>query len=235
MLGIVALTIFAEMVAPSAMPPASPAQTAKTPYPTMAAVHQYLSPDDDTEIALARSAAPKSISDGAKILVLGRAGYKTAVEGGNGFVCLVQRSWTAGIDDPDFWNPKLRAPNCFNPPAVRTYVPIILLKTRLVLAGKSKSEMFQAVASALDSKELLPPEPGAMTYMMSKQQYVSDEGKSWHPHLMFFVPRTAAEGWGANLPGSPIIAADDPEDRLTVFLIPVRRWSDGTADPPAPN
>jgi hypothetical protein len=34
------------------------------------------------------------------------------------------------------------------------------------------------------------------------------------------VARTTPESWGANLPGSPIVAADDPEDRMTIFLVP---------------
>jgi hypothetical protein len=207
------------------------ADTAQTPYPVMAPVDQYLMPDEGSEIALARSAAPKSISDGAEVLVLGRDGYKTAVKGENGFVCMVERSWTAPSDDPDFWNPKIRSPICFNAPAVRSYLPITLMKTQLILAGKSKEEMFKAIESALDKKELPPLEAGAMCYMMSKQQYLSDRATCWHPHLMFFVPRIAPESWGANLPGAPIVADEVPEDRLTIFLIPVGHWSDGTPAP----
>lgn len=206
-------------------------QTPSTPYPVMAPINQYLMPDESSEIALARSAAPKSISDEAEVLVLGRDGYKTAVKGKNGLVCMVERSWTAPSDDPDFWNPKIRSPICFNAPAARTYLPITLMKTQLVLAGKSKDEMFKALASALDDKELPPLEIGAMCYMMSKQQYLSDRDTCWHPHLMFFVPLTAPESWGANLPGAPIVAGEVPEDRLTIFLVPVGHWSDGTAAP----
>jgi hypothetical protein len=73
----------------------------------------------NAEIALAKSAAPESISRGAEVMVLAPHGDETVVKGKNAFVCMVERSWTAGIDDPDFWNPKLRAPICFNPPAAR--------------------------------------------------------------------------------------------------------------------
>jgi hypothetical protein len=208
------------------------APTEKTAYPTMAPLDQYLIAEEGAEIALAQSAAPKSVSDGAEVLVLGRDGYKTAVKGGNGFVCLVVRSWTTESDDPDFWNPKIRSPICFNAPGARTYLPITLMKTQLVLAGKSKKEMFESIAAALDKKELPALEPGSMCYMMSKQQYLNDGAGCWHPHLMFFVPRVAAESWGANLPGSPIIADEDSEDRLTIFMVPVAHWSDGTAAPP---
>ena len=205
-------------------------QKAGTPYPTMAPVDQYLMADREAEIALAKSAAPKAISDNAEVMVLDRQGYATAIHGRNGFVCMVERSWTAEIDNPDFWNPKLRGPICFNPPAARTYLPFTILKTKLVLAGKSKAQMFDAIAAALDKKELPAQEPGAMCYMLSKDGYLNDRVGHWHPHLMFFVPPTDAQTWGADLPGSPVLADDDPQDRLTIFMVPVANWSDGTAD-----
>lgn len=207
------------------------AQAEKAPYPAMAPLDQYLIPDENSEIALARSAAPASVSDGAEVMVLGRNGYMSAVKGRNGFLCVVERSWGAATDDPDFWNPKVRAPICFNQPAARTFVPLFLMKTRLVLAGKSKTEIVEATASALDKKELPALEPGAMCYMMSKQQYLGDDAKSWHPHLMWFVPGDSAKSWGANLPGSPVIAENDPEERVTIFIVWVGKWSDGTPAP----
>jgi hypothetical protein len=203
---------------------------AKTPYPNMAPLEQYLMADRNAEIELARSAAPESISHDAEVMVLGRHGYETAVKGKNGFVCVVQRSWTAGIDDPDFWNPKLRAPICFNPPAARSYLPFEIKKTEWLLAGQSKAQMFASIKAGLDKKELPTPETGAMCYMMSKQGYLNDRDGHWHPHVMFFLPRTEPRTWGANLPGSPVLMGDDPEDGLTVFLVPVGQWSDGTAD-----
>lgn len=209
------------------------AQAEKASYPAMASVDQYLMPDEDSEIALARSAAPPSISGAAEVMVLGRKAYTTAVKGRNGFLCLVERSWGATTDEPEFWNPKVRSPICFNPAAARTFVPIFLMKTKLVLAGKSKTEIAPAIASALNRKELPPLEPGAMCYMMSKQQYLNDRGSRWYPHVMFFVPGDAAESWGANLPGSPVIAADDPEERVTIFMVLAGKWSDGTPGPQA--
>jgi hypothetical protein len=207
------------------------AADAKKRYPSMAPLDQYLIADRSAEIALARSAAPESISKDAEVMVLGRHGYETVVKGKNGFVCLVERSWTAGSDDPEFWNPKLRGPICFNPAAARSYVPFTIKKTELVLAGQSKAQMFEGIKAGLDKKELPTPEPGAMCYMLSKQGYLNDQAGHWHPHLMFFVPRTEAATWGANLPGSPILFTDDPEDRMTVFLIPLAKWSDGTDAP----
>ncbi len=206
-------------------------QNVKTSYPKMAPLDQYLM-ERNAEIALARSAAPPSISQDADVLFLGQHGYESAVKGKNGFVCVVQRSWTAGADDPDFWNPKLRAPVCFNPPAARSNLPIVVWKTKLILEGKSKEQMFDSLRAAFDKKELPLPEPNSMCYMMSSQGYLSDANGRWHPHLMFFVPLIDPNTWGAGKTDSPIIGTKDVDDQLTLFLIPVGKWSDGTPAPP---
>jgi hypothetical protein len=205
------------------------AQDTKAPYPSMAPLEQYLM-NRDAEIALARSAAPESIAREAGVMVLGKHGYETAVKGTNSFVCIVERGWASGIDSPDFWNPKLRGPICLNGPAVRTYLPLAIKKTELVLAGQSRVQMFDSLKAAFDKKELPALEPGAMSYMLSKDANLGDGNGHWRPHLMFFVPQTDAQTWGANLPSSPILASEDAQDRLTIFMIPVAKWSDGTAD-----
>src|SRR5208282_3912325 len=196
----ITLPFFALAVVLSAAWPEQ-AQEAKAPYPSMAPMEQYLMANRNAEIALARSAAPESISRDAEVLVLGGHGYETAVKGNNGFVCLVERSWTAGIDDPNFWNPKLRGPICLNPAAARSYLPLTIRKTELVLAGQSKAQMVESMKASLDKKELPTPESGAMCYMMSKEGYLSDHDGHWHPHLMFFASQTDAATWGADLPG----------------------------------
>jgi len=209
------------------------AQAEKSPYPTMAPLDQYLIANKDAEIGLARSAAPASIANAAEIMVLERDGYTTAVKGSNGFVCIVERSWASPSASSDFWNPKMRAPHCFNAAAARSFLPIFLMRAKLALAGKSKAEIIQTTISALDKKQLPALEPGAMVYMMSKQQYLNDTDKSWHPHLMFFESGDVAKSWGANVPGSPIIAANDPEERVTIFMVLVGKWSDGSPAPAA--
>ena len=212
-------------------PTCAQAQVAKASYAVMAPLDQYLIPNEKAEIALARSSAPASISDAADVMVLRRDGYVTAMKGSNGFVCIVERSWAKPTDDAEFWNPKVRAPNCFNPAASRTFLPIFLQKTELVLAGQSKAQILAAVTSTLEKKERSALAPGAMCYMMAKQQYLSDDDMSWHPHLMFFVSGDAVKSWGANLPGSPVIAGNDPEERVTVFMVLTGSWSDGTPGP----
>jgi hypothetical protein len=203
------------------------AQDATAPYPKMAPIEQYLMTDRDAEIALARSAAPESISRDAEVLVLGRHGFETAVKGKNGFVCIVGRSWTSAAD-ADFWDPRVRVPMCVNAAAAHSYLLRLTRITELILGGRTKDQTDTAIAAAIDKKELPPMEPGAMCYMMSKEGYGGATLPHWPSHLMFFYSDTDPAIWGANLPGSPVLGVTDTDEHLTQFVVVVQRWSDGT-------
>jgi len=209
-------------------------QDRSTAYPSMASIEHYLMPDRNAEIALARSAAPAAISSDAKVLVLGWRGYETAIEGKNGFVCMVERSWMSPFGSADFWNPKVRVPMCFNPAAARSILPLTFNRTEMVLAGRSKAQMIDNIKAGFANKELPLPEPGAMCYMMSRAGYLNDALGHYVPHLMFYFPLTDKASWGADLPDSPVTLnpqfRDGPEP-ITEFTIPVGKWSDGTAAP----
>lgn len=228
---------------PNAPPPSAPsggvpapAQQAATPptapvpaYTTMQPLAQYTM-DPVDEIALARSAAPASISADAEVLVLRSRGYEVAVHGKNGFVCIVERSWANHLDSEELWNPRMRGPDCYNPPAARTVLPPYLKRTEWVLAGVSKPELVSRTKAALLSKEFGDPEPGSLSYMMSVQGHLNEADGHWHPHVMIFVPRTTPAG--ANLPGSPLFAqVGDDTDPVTVLMVPVSKWSDGSPGP----
>ncbi|HEY7402033.1 MAG TPA: hypothetical protein VIB39_00800 [Candidatus Angelobacter sp.] len=189
--------------------------------------------DRNAEIALARSAAPDAISGDARILVLGRHGYEAAVEGKNGFVCLVERAWMSPSDDPGFWNPKLRGPICFNPPAARSVLPTTLQRTKMALAGRTKAEIIADNKAAFEKGELPPLEPGAMSYMMSKRAYLTDKGDHNLAHLMFYAPPLDGKAWGADLPKSPVMLIPQFKgvQPIDVFIVPVSSWSDGTPAP----
>jgi hypothetical protein len=205
-----------------------------TAYPRMASIEQYLIPDRNAEIALARSAAPAAISSDAKILVLGRRGYETAVEGKNGFVCLVERSWMSPFNSAEFWNPKTRVPGCFNPAAARSILPLTFKRTEMVLAGLSRTQVIDSIRTGFVNHDLPAPEPGAMCYMMSRDGYLSDALGHHVPHLMFYFPLTDKVSWGADLPDSPVSLNPQFEggpEPITEFVIPVGKWSDGTAAP----
>jgi hypothetical protein len=216
------------------------AQDAAPSYPKMAPVDQYLMADKAAEIALARSAAPASISRDATVLVLGRKGYETAAEGKNGFVCLVARGWSGPFDWPEFWSTKIRAADCLNPQAARSIVPILELRAKMAMAGRSKEEMLSALKAAYEKKQLPEPESGAMDYMMSKSSYLTDQGGHNMPHLMFDTLVKDAKDWGSGAEGSPVMSSPywfvTPEGQthlqglppILVFLIPAPTWSDGT-------
>jgi hypothetical protein len=202
-------------------------------YASMAPIDQYLM-DPGAEVTLARSAAPTSVSADATILILTRHGYETAVHGSNGFVCAVERGWMAQYDFPQFWNPHLRGPLCYNPAAVRSILPYTIRRTELVLAGRSKTEMAAAISADIDHHTLPPLEAGAMTYMMSKQGYLNDEARNWMPHLMFYFPRAAGANWGADLAGAPPMLNPQFQtsaEAISVIMVPVMHWSDGTPAP----
>jgi hypothetical protein len=218
--------------------PARP-QDATKPYAKMAPIDQYLM-DKSAEIELARSAAPDSISHDATIMVLGRRGYETAVQGKNGFVCFVGRGWGAAFDWDEFWNPKVRAADCLNPQAARSILPIVSLRARMVMAGRSKEEMVLAVKAAYANRQLPALESGAMDYMMSKSSWLTDQGGHNMPHLMFYTLVRDGKDWGSGAAGSPVLSSPywffTPQESsemkglppILVFLVGAGTWSDGT-------
>ncbi len=242
MIGIMAwgTTIMVLVISIGFLVPKAAAQSDK--YSKMAPVDQYLM-ERNAEILLARSAAPDSISSDATILVLGRQGYETAVRGKNGFVCMVERSWMAQFDSPEFWNPKVRGAECLNRQAARSIVPIADLRTRMVMAGHSKAEIVTALKAAFANKKLPNLEDGNMVFMMSKSAYLFDAGDHNGPHLMFFTALKDGKDWGAGASGSPVFSAPywflsskEPSQAkglppILVFAVEVAKWSDGTAAP----
>jgi hypothetical protein len=150
---------------------------------------------------------------------------------------MVDRNWQAPFSEPNFWNPKVRAPICFNPQAARSVLPTQHKRTELALAGHSKAEIMARMKSAFEKKELGAPEPGAMSYMMSKEQYLDDKYQQFLPHLMFYSASTVSGAdWGANLANSPVFVSperlpDGSREPVNTFVVPVGHWSDGSAAP----
>jgi len=203
------------------------AQDTKSPYPSMAPIEQYRM-GRDAEIVLARTAAPPSISRDADVLVLGQKNYETAVKGKNGFVCLVGRAFTGPLTNKEYWNPKNRSPMCYNPPAARSVLPVLLKETEMAFAGFSKEQIVAGIKTAVDKKELGAPESGSMCYMLSKEAYLTDRGDHNMAHVMFELPRIDASAWGADQADSPIFAVSFDPAPMTEFNVPVGQWSDGT-------
>ena len=205
------------------------------PYPTMAPIAKYLMPSAAAEIALARSAGPSSIAARAEVLVLTKQGYVVAVKGTNGWVCTVGRSWTAGFDDPEFWNWHGRGPACLNPPAVRSVLPQYLALTKWAIAGDTREQMAAKAKAAYADHRFTDPAPASFAFMLSKEQYLLGADGPWRPHVMPFVAYDQLATWGAGFKGSPIFAPPPsagfrPYQPVTI-AIPVSHWSDGSPAP----
>lgn len=226
--GLVLSTLAASML-PLLVRPATQFEYAK-----MAPLSQYTM-DRSAEISLAQTAAPAAISRDATVLVLASQGYVVGNKGTNGFTCLVERGWMPPFDQKDFWSTRLRAPICYNAPASRTVLQYTLRRTQLALAGLSRPEILVRV----EAMALPTPEPGSMSYMLSKQQNLGEGAGHWYPHLMFHLPKSygARDGasWGADLHGSPIVFDNThhltPEPQA-ILMVLVSKWSDGSAAPP---
>lgn len=54
----------------------------------------------------------------------------------------------------------------------------------MILAGLSKTQMFEASKAAFDKQELPYPERGSMCNLMSKEAYLNDQGFHNLSHLM---------------------------------------------------
>ena len=198
--------------------------------PARGPIASYLMPDRQAEIALARSAAPPSIAANATVLVLTSHGFETVVKGTNGFVCLVERSWTAPFDDTEFWNPRERGPDCYNPPAAHTELPQLLQETHWALAGLSRQQMAERTKAAFADHSFKPPEPGAFGFMLSKKGHLNHAHGPWRPHMMFFIPRDQVASWGPDVDNSPTQAVDRGP-LSTLVMVPVLTWSDGSPAP----
>ncbi|HLY01120.1 MAG TPA: hypothetical protein VKR56_01340 [Candidatus Cybelea sp.] len=204
-------------------------------YLTMAPVKLYMMSSVAAEIALARTAGPRSISAKATILVLTKTGYVTAVKGTNGWTCLVGRAFAGGLDDPELWSWRNRSPLCLNPPAVQSVLPYYEARTKWALAGATRDEMAKKAQAGYASHQFTAPLPGSLSFMLSKQGYLNDGVKGpWRPHVMLFIAMGQMDTWAAGFDRSPILAP--PPNTMRAYEpitidIPVHRWSDGSKDP----
>ena len=135
----------------------------------------------EAEIALARSAAPASVSAEARVLVFTDTGFVVADSGSNGVTCMVNRSWPASLE-----------PHCFDAEASQTILPIELRRTMLHHRGLGVAEVNREIADGLAAGRFRLPRRPAMSYMMSReQQLIGDDGSPagrWRPHIMLYFP-----------------------------------------------
>ena len=186
----------------------------------------------EAEIALAKSAAPESVSAHATVKILTASGYKVAAQGDNGFICLVMRGWSAPTYTPAqfrdlVYDAAVRAPICFNPPAAREVLPYYELRSKLGMEGKTPDQISESVQAAYSKGELPRREEVSFAYMWSADQNLGTGIGHWHPHMMIFAPYYDNSLLGNNEFGSPLPQLSD--DARTPFAVVVIRVDDGLA------
>lgn len=175
------------------------------------------------EIALARSAAPASVSDSATIYVLTATGYELAVKGSSGAACYVSRDWIASIE-----------PHCFDPEGAQTIMPMHMQRVSMLHAGKSKAEADAAVAEGIANGTFRLPRRPVMSYMMSaEQKLIAPNGSpagAWQPHLMIYYPYLTDADLGvagtASSGAASMVDPGKPTANIMVIVksfVPVRR------------
>jgi hypothetical protein len=194
-------------------------------------LRDYLMPRD-SEITLAKTAAPENISSRATIKVLTASGFQSVHAGDNGFVCVVMRGWAAPTYTPaqfrDFvYDATLRAPICFDPVAAKSVLPYYELRSSLGMQGKNPDQMTEAVGTAYATGRLPKREAVSFAYMFSPHQMLGRGIGKWHPHMMVFAPYFENAMLGGNPFGTiaPQVS-DDAGTPFTVIVIPVDRgWN----------
>jgi len=204
---------------------ASAAHAQSTKYPPL---RDYLMPRD-SEIALAKTAAPKNIASRATIEILTSSGFTRVHDGDNGFVCVVMRGWSAPTYTPaqfrDFvYDATIRAPICFDSVAAKSVLPYYKLRTALGMQGKAPEQIAEGVHAAYASGKLSKRDAVSFAYMWSPQQMLGQGIGTWHPHMMVFIPYYKNELLGSNALGGPNPeVTDDGGTPFAVVVIPVDR------------
>lgn len=189
-------------------------------------LREYLMPRE-AETALARSAAPASISDRATIKVLTSSGYQVVREGDNGFACVVMRGWSAPTFTPApfrdlVYDARVRAPICFNPVAARTVLPLQELRARLAMEGEGPDQIAEGIQAAYAKGELPRMEGVGFAYMWSADQYLAPGIGAFHPHIMVYTPYYVNSMLGGNEFGGALpFVSDDAGTPFAVTVIPV--------------
>ena len=178
--------------------------------------------DASKEIAIAKSAAPENISANATVWVLTKAGYKKAIEGSNGFNCLVMRKWSAIFDvqkDLFEWD-DLVAPVCFDPVSSKGQMIEQFRRHKLGLAGKSHDEIKTAIYTEYAEGKIPTPDAVSFSFMYSAAQKLSPQIMHGHPHVMVYAPNYTNDMLGGATPmsGDPIVFEAPGTFRATVAI-----------------
>lgn len=144
---------------------------------------------EEEELRLAMSAGPLTMSRHADVYRMTDRGFVRAIEGTNGWACIVVRS--ARIRSQ-------LAPHCLNPYAVESVLPAFLREGELQARGMDPDSIDGALKRAWSSGELKLPEGPAYAYMLSEGQRLGANGSKFRPHFMLYMPYVTNEDIGGD-------------------------------------
>lgn len=170
--------------------------------------------DRSQEVALARSAAPASVSAKARVWVFTGKTYVVADSGETETSCYVGRPWSGSLE-----------PHCFDPEGSATILPIQMRRVELYAEGKSDEEAEREIADGIRTGRFRLPRRDAVTYMMSAaQELITQTGTpigAWKPHLMMYRPYVTPGDIGLGAAGSATVFIENPGQALAALIIPV--------------
>ncbi len=176
----------------------------------------------ETEIAIAESAGPASVSTSATIYVLKRGGFEVARKGDNGFACIVTRHDKGSFE-----------PQCFDSEGVESLLPVALERARLLERGESRTEIEKVIEQGYESGRFHAPKRGGVTYMLSTENRVFNGEKiiRYPPHVMIMAPYVTNKNIGADF-SDPYLPWVLNEGKPSAYIMIVIKQDQGMPSTP---
>jgi hypothetical protein len=153
---------------------------------TAAPVHSL-----DCEEALALSALPARLRDGASVYALTENGYVRTRDGSGPFTCIVERN-----------HPLAVIPQCVDAAGADTIIPALIFRSERALEGATPEQVLTEFRQKAERGEFHAPSRPGISYMTSAYNYIylsePERIVDVHPHLMFYAPNLTNEDIGGS-------------------------------------
>lgn len=140
----------------------------------------------DVEIEMALDAAPEHLRNDATVYVFEENGYRKARNGGNGFVCMVNRDGNQHGDNDI-------KPTCWDPEGSRTIVPVMLRVGELIAQSANAEAIAKDIDAGFSSGRFTSPQKAGIAYMLKGDIGFDPETQQitnslFPPHYMIYSP-----------------------------------------------
>lgn len=169
----------------------------------------------DREMAMALSAAPERLRDGAAVYVLESAGFVKVRDSRNGFSCIVNRD-----------HPLNLKPTCYDAEGSATILPKVIQVGAWLMEGRSLTDIDRLVKEGFESGRFVAPRRPGVAYMLSgdvrNYNPRTSQVESFPPHVMFYAPNLTNEDIGSNggRDGLPFVAYQGPHGFMIMMAPP---------------